>query len=512
MTRRKRLLDDESDSSAESEVDVDFNNDPDAREERALFEDPYQRKRRRRNGKEDALYGIFGEESDGEIPSKKASGKSKKSDWTKAPAFVSGEKVDLDQEMEIDEDAMSDADEAANGEDVGSEGEDDEVGEEDEYSDDSEPSRPPSPRIREEDEEPETPSVGGIGLGASKPDVLLHFPSKGGIGSAKTTRPSINDDLDSFSNSTGGIDSKRTTSTSAAYTPEELPSSFGNRNQRSFVRDAKPSPKPAVPLNATDMAHFNKLQNSFGARMLSKMGWQAGTGLGTTGEGIVTPIESKLRPQKMGIAFKGFKEKTEQSKQEARRRGEVVSDEEDVKAKKLRKKVKEHEAKRSDVWKRPKKVKTKVEHKTYEQIVAEAGEAGPAAGVGQIIDATGAVVCSLSQNSLFTLTAHCQPREVSSLAEISLNSWAPSNDPTKIPEVRHNIRLIADECKSDLDGLAREAKALTERKKWISSEDARLRKKVEDEAERKQPFLFRLACTNTLVSYRAPAEGPACGQ
>lgn len=50
--------------------------------------------------------------------------------------------------------------------------------------------------------------------------------------------------------------------------------------------------------------------------------------------------------------------------------------------------------------------------------------------------------------------------------------------------MRHNIRLIADACKSDLDGLAREAKALQERKKFVTLEDTRLRKKVEDEAER----------------------------
>jgi tuftelin-interacting protein 11 len=75
-------------------------------------------------------------------------------------------------------------------------------------------------------------------------------------------------------------------------------------------------------------------------------------------------------------------------------------------------------------------------------------------------------------------------REVSSLADISMSSWTPSTDPDRIPEVRHNIRLIAESCKSDLDGLAREAKALEDRKKWLIDEDARLRKKVEEEAER----------------------------
>jgi tuftelin-interacting protein 11 len=130
--------------------------------------------------------------------------------------------------------------------------------------------------------------------------------------------------------------------------------------------------------------------------MLAKMGWESGTGLGSEGRGIVVPIESKLRPKNMGIAFKGFGERTEQSKAEARRRGEVVSDEEDEERKKKSAKAKEKTKKGSDAWKKPKKVKTKIEHKTYEQIVAEVGEdvAGPS-GLGVIIDATGATVSVL---------------------------------------------------------------------------------------------------------------------
>jgi tuftelin-interacting protein 11 len=57
-----------------------------------------------------------------------------------------------------------------------------------------------------------------------------------------------------------------------------------------------------------------------------------------------------------------------------------------------------------------------------------------------------------------------------------------------MPEIRHNLRLITDACKSSLDGLAREAKALQERKKWIADEDARLKKKIDEEADRKPPF------------------------
>jgi tuftelin-interacting protein 11 len=53
----------------------------------------------------------------------------------------------------------------------------------------------------------------------------------------------------------------------------------------------------------------------------------------------------------------------------------------------------------------------------------------------------------------------------------------------RLPEIRHNLRLISESCKGDLDGLAREARALEERKKWVQQEDERLRKKVEDEAQ-----------------------------
>jgi len=45
------------------------------------------------------------------------------------------------------------------------------------------------------------------------------------------------------------------------------------------------------------------------------------------------------------------------------------------------------------------------------------------------------------------------------------------------------VRLIADACKNDLDGLAREAKTLQERNKFVTVEDVRLSKKVDDEAQ-----------------------------
>ncbi|KAK0202663.1 GC-rich sequence DNA-binding factor-like protein-domain-containing protein [Desarmillaria ectypa] len=468
MARRKRILEDgdDSDSSAGFESG-----------EEGIEDDPYHRKRRRKNGKEDAIYGVFGDDSDEETYQRRPTKK-------KQPTFVSQKEPEklpmyVDEEDELEEDADAAESEGEEGEDAR------------DVSDESEPSRLPSPRVRDEDEDDSSPAVGGLGsnysafskagIGSTSSPL-----SKGGIGAGKSTtiesafgKGGISAASSPFAK--GGIGSTKSTSIEASFTTSQtsaptstytppskyLPSAFGGNRSTSFLRKSGLTPEPPV-LSHAEQAHFQSISGSFGARMLAKMGWQAGAGLGTTGEGIVTPVETKMRPGRAGIAFRGFKEKTEQSKMEARRRGEVVSDnEEDEKVKKARRREKEAKEKRSAVWKNPKKIKTKIEHKTYEEILADAGEnVSSASGFGQIIDATGAV-----------------PREVSSLADISLNTWSPSNDPTRIPEVRHNIRLIADACKSDLDGLAREAKSLDEKKKWVVKEDMRLRKRVEEEAE-----------------------------
>ncbi|EPQ56579.1 TFP11-domain-containing protein [Gloeophyllum trabeum ATCC 11539] len=502
MPRRKRdLLDDlDSDSSVGSDVEdiPDLpDNDPDLREERELFENPYGRKKRRKGGKEDAIYGVFADDSEEEekYTPKKRETRGRRSDWTKAPAFTKGNQNESSKPSDDDQ-VMEDADNAEDS-DAGSVGSGD--------SGDAHMSDAASPGLRAEEpeeeredreaeEEEERQPKGGLGMGASKGASASMFTgfSRGGIGSARLQ--STQDDAEQepvpkggiglgggarTSNNAfpafgkGGIGSSRSTPATSQSPPPSLPSglpsAFGaSRTQRSFLRDGSTGSdgtRTPPPLAPHERAHFSKLQGTFGARMLEKMGWQAGTGLGVTGEGIVTPVESKLRPGKMGIAYKGFKEKTEQSKAEARRRGEVVSDDEDEgKAKKGRRAGRTVEDK-SEAWKKPRKTKRKVQHKTYEEILAEAGDEAPAPGIGPIIDATGAT-----------------PREVSSLAEVSMASWTPSTDPTRIPEVRHNLRLIADACKVDLDGLAREARALEERKKWVGNEDARLRKKVSEEA------------------------------
>lgn len=306
-----------------------------------------------------------------------------------------------------DQDEVTGSSESESSEDEADGAEEEEEGDED--------SKSPSPRVRmEEDEVEETdsrPKFGGIGMrgagigmkSASETSTISAFApsglgfSKSGIGSTKGGIGSGKSGLGSGSGDIGFGPGSSRPSPVVDGVEASLPSNFGaSRPQRSFVRDSSgsgPSSRSGTPLSAKDAVHFSKLSGTFGAKMLQKMGWQAGTGLGTEGTGIVTPVESKLRPKGMGIAFKGFKEKTEQSKAEARRRGEKVSDDEDEKAKRRQERRKtKGQGQREDVWKKPRKSKIKVKHKTYEEIIAEAGEEAPAPGVGKIIDGTGATV------------------------------------------------------------------------------------------------------------------------
>lgn len=188
-------------------------------------------------------------------------------------------------------------------------------------------------------------------------------------------------------------------------------------------KDNSPSPRPGSPAAASspkpeaafvapvkvdkDYGAFSAKGSGFGLKMLEKMGWKKGYGLGAGGSGIVEPIQTKLRPVKMGIGFKGFKEKTDQDRAEEKRRGLVVSSDEEEqpdkqKTKGISKKESEYEVK-TDGWKktssRSSRKGPKIEYKTAAEIQQEI-ESGdlPMTQVQpqKILDMTGKTVCNLT--------------------------------------------------------------------------------------------------------------------
>ncbi|KAG0275174.1 hypothetical protein BGZ95_009109 [Linnemannia exigua] len=250
---------------------------------------------------------------------------------------------------------------------------------------------------------------------------------------------------------------------------------------------ATSSPKPDVPSVAP--IKVDKDYGAFSAKafkMLEKMGWKKGYGLGAGGSGIVEPIQTKLRPVKMGIGFRGFKEKTDQDRAEEKRRGLVVSSDEEEqpdkrKSKGIHKKESEFEVK-ADGWKktsgRSSRKGPKVEYKTAAEIQQEieSGDLPMAQTQPQkILDMTGKTV-----------------RELTSASQIR-TAVALSHE--RFPELRHNMELMADISTTDLEQVARTQKSDHVRIQVLEKESVRIQRQVEkDEMD-----LERLAKVMTIT-------------
>ncbi|KAI8092403.1 uncharacterized protein B0P05DRAFT_462612, partial [Gilbertella persicaria] len=212
-----------------------------------------------------------------------------------------------------------------------------------------------------------------------------------------------------------------------------------------------PSPGPGF-------AEFNKHSKGFGQKMLEKMGWNRGQGLGADGSGIVNPVDIKQRPARMGLSFKGFDERTDQAKQEAKlRRGEEPGEDEKPKPSKR------------DAWKStaPSEKKTrkpKTIYKTAADILAEAEES--IALPQRVIDMTGPGIREIN-------LADIKRTDSPTLMEVT----------TRLPELRHNLSLIVDLARMDLENLSREKQTTAFRMKSLQTELDTIQHNLEKEQQ-----------------------------
>lgn len=507
MSRHRRgyLSDGSSDSNASRDGDDDDfrpNEDPDERAERELFEGQSSAKRRKLaaaagKGKARAWEGIFGsdeEEQGGPASRSRAAAVSKGSKRFTAPSFVAPSKTTT-QDPPVESEKKSATRRVSSD---------------------------------EEDEEAESrPRIGGIGFGKtgsqsskplsmssfskgkSTPDAILSVesssravstdPETAGIGTSMRHReerlqeevmnevpPPASDIPSSFGRR--GIPPPNTAASSSSPSSSTAPRTSGSllhggggapRPQRSFMgKAAEPTAsKPDPTVTAADLRHLQSISSSFGARMLAKHGWAAGKGLGADESGKAVPIQANIGLQRGQGIGKGVR--TEQSKREARARGERFSSDEEAEAAGRNKSKKGGKKATGGVdvppgkgegasWKRQRKVKVKVEHKTYEELLAEAGDTpSTTAGVGPILDArTGEL------------------RQVSDLANLSLSSWTPTNDKTQLPELRHNLGLILDAARADVLALVKEGKGVQEKRSFAIREVEKARTQADLDASK----------------------------
>jgi tuftelin-interacting protein 11 len=295
-----------SDSSSESsdEDQDDFlhpSTDPTADE----FDDYNPRKRRRtgRDPKESAALGIFGSESEDERLGGRCKSKNMRA---KSMAFVKpGQNKRNSSENDEDEDEKDEAavlpEEEHDGQDIDMDGE----GEED----------------------IEEPSVPRMGLGAQSTSRqgkvafggMWQSPSTQGVALGTTSASPFgrgfvpsSANIPILKEADGERPPQLAASPSAFLTPTASKNGRGGANSQK-----------ATIINP----------NSFAARMMAKMGYKEGQGLGKDSQGRSGVIDVQLRPQRIGLG--AVKEKTKQERDEERRqaalRGEILEDSEEEK-------------------------------------------------------------------------------------------------------------------------------------------------------------------------------------
>ncbi|KAI1382866.1 TFP11-domain-containing protein [Hypoxylon trugodes] len=417
-------------SSDDDEEDEDEYLQPsaDPRADEFLDFNPRKRRRTGRNAKESAALGMFGSDSEDDGPGKRW--KSKKDLRHKNVAFVSAGQEKLDQGLS------------------------EEHSEDDDDDDYGEPSRPglgakaitsptPVPEPEDEDED-EDEEMAGVGLGFGAP--------ARGLGWSQPTRSQTMHTTGDTPSRPPKMKSKYDGSTPLGK--GFVPSSANEPVLKANLNDA-PTSAPQIPKPSV----FGKggKAKSFAARMMEKMGYVEGQGLGAEGQGRNIIIEATLRPQ--GVGLGAVKEKSEQERKEekrqARMRGEEVIDSDEERKAKREKRKKGKDSTASSGTSTPRRAKTK--YLTLTDIQKAAPGLNIPDAFAPILDLTGRDQKLLTSSSgLLTPTAG---------TEVAAQTEA---------------RKLARRAQGDLTAFVEEWKSLEERKAWLSMEEIQLQHELDE--------------------------------
>ncbi|GLC32990.1 hypothetical protein PLESTB_000382900 [Pleodorina starrii] len=420
----------------------------------------YSKKRQKRmQSKEDQIYGVFAEDSDDSDGDRRGRRRDRgdrgERDYTKPVGFVSSGKI-------VQDTTKADEEEGQPTRAFG-------------------PAQRPgsvTPMSEGDDDAEEQPSFAHAGLGLGSRGV---GSGGGGLGSGGAGlgrggggglgfKPGGSGGANSSGRGGIGIREDEEDEEEAAV----MPSAFGKRilekaQQRLKKEEqaARSEAKRSTTLNADPtFATFEKHTKGIGLKLLEKMGYKPGEGLGRDKQGIAKPVEARMRPKGMALGF-GEREEPKMElpqpglglghsrAQPGGRADGAARDQDGAKAGEAGVPVK-------GAWKKKaKEVRVRREYRTADQVLAEAAERPLQAQ--PILDMRGP-----------------QARVITNLQHLNEETVTAAGDKTPMPELQHNLRLLVDLAEAaiqKLDAKLRHeqdtATLLVREKQRLEEEDAR---------------------------------------